>query len=758
MAADAPHGATGSNETVSIGSFNPTASLTPPRPPLRQPFYAPFGDAVRRHAPALFPVLQTARRALWRLAGSPLVWIAGLGALGVIGVAAFAPGLLASRLVLAGAALGGIVVLGLGALGWRLRRAIQTLSAENRRLAADIAHIHELAAGREGRVDRLVNDQRDVSGQLVQYAGAQTRSARALEDRLTALDNETGRTVHALRAQLSRTGEAARYGVEATLRAELSGLEARLAADNLANAGALRDDLASLQAELDQKLKDRAASTTASFGRAAQAAKRREAELQDQIDALQTMLLKAEGETASTRAAVSEAEAALREELKAVRQGLEQSLRAELDEAAAEAVARHDRELQAQIAELAKRLETASGAVADNLREELKGLQQAIKTAEEAAASARETAIAADGALRDELGAVRQGLEQRLRAEVDEATAESVGRLTERVQAVAMTTGESDANLRREIDTLRTQVDSDIKVPLEALTTTSKQALDIATGTQKAVSTFQKTGTMLQERVASAERQIGAIKYPDAPDVFVFFGHHKCGSRFFRNEVFGRIAESTGARVRKYHIANPPHHYSRLDDLDLPNIDFSGLGENGRDVVLFANATQRSLDKIRRTAEDWRGLRIIRDPRQVLVSNYFHHKGNHHVELNGWVWDQLKHDKPILNELPKEAGMLYELNNISKHVVEDLLLAPFDDERVLTLRLEDFSAEPKAHLEKIANFMKVPDIAGLNFNNTNANPESGPWRHHFTSNIREVFKERYGQALIDLGYEEDMDW
>lgn len=275
MAADAPHGATGSNETVSIGSFNPTASLTPPRPPLRQPFYAPFGDAVRRHAPALFPVLQTARRALWRLAGSPLVWIAGLGALGVIGVAAFAPGLLASRLVLAGAALGGIVVLGLGALGWRLRRAIQTLSAENRRLAADIAHIHELAAGREGRVDRLVNDQRDVSGQLVQYAGAQTRSARALEDRLTALDNETGRTVHALRAQLSRTGEAARYGVEATLRAELSGLEARLAADNLANAGALRDDLASLQAELDQKLKDRAASTTASFGRAAQAAKRR---------------------------------------------------------------------------------------------------------------------------------------------------------------------------------------------------------------------------------------------------------------------------------------------------------------------------------------------------------------------------------------------------------------------------------------------------------------------------------------------------
>ena len=203
-------------------------------------------------------------------------------------------------------------------------------------------------------------------------------------------------------------------------------------------------------------------------------------------------------------------------------------------------------------------------------------MQQALKRAEAEALSAHSAATQGDNALREELKAIRQGLEQRLRAEVDEATAESIGRLTERFEAVAMTAGESDAKLRREIDTLRSILDADVKAPLAALQTTSKQALEIATGTQKTVSTFRKTGTMLQERVTAAERQIGAIKYPDAPDVFVFFGHHKCGSRFFRNEVFGRIAESTGARVRSYKIANPPHHYSRLDDLDLPNIDFFG--------------------------------------------------------------------------------------------------------------------------------------------------------------------------------------
>ncbi len=239
----------------------------------------------------------------------------------------------------------------------------------------------------------------------------------------------------------------------------------------------------------------------------------------------------------------------------------------------------------------------------------------------------------------------------------------------------------------------------------------------------------------------------------------MFFGHHKCAYRFFRLEVFGRIAESTGARTRRYEIKDPPFHYSRMDELDLVNVDFRDLGKNGRDVVWFANASQRGLNKIKRNAGDWKGLRIIRDPRQVLISSYFHHKGDHpDVAEVGWVWDQLVKDKPILRELPEEDGILHELDNISKQVIEDQILAPFDDERVMTIRLEDFSQDPRGHLLQISEFLKVPDVAGINFGNTQANPGSGPWHKHFTSRIREAFKERYGQALIDLGYAEDMDW
>lgn len=243
-----------------------------------------------------------------------------------------------------------------------------------------------------------------------------------------------------------------------------------------------------------------------------------------------------------------------------------------------------------------------------------------------------------------------------------------------------------------------------------------------------------------------------------APSCIVFFGHHKCASRFFRLEVFRRVAEMTSARIRGYEIRNPPFHILNPEDLDLCNIDFSGIGKNGRDIFLFSNSTERSLDRIRRATSDWRGFRVLRDPRQVLVSNYFHHVGDHLTEASGWVWDQLLHDKPILRGLSKEEGLLYELDNISKQMIEKQLLAKFNTDRILTIKLEDFDQDPRQHLHELSDFLQIPEVTGIDFNRRFANPNSGPWQHHLTSRLREVFKARYGEALIELGYAKDLDW
>ncbi|HYZ05733.1 MAG TPA: sulfotransferase domain-containing protein, partial [Rubrobacter sp.] len=35
---------------------------------------------------------------------------------------------------------------------------------------------------------------------------------------------------------------------------------------------------------------------------------------------------------------------------------------------------------------------------------------------------------------------------------------------------------------------------------------------------------------------------------------------------------------------------------------------------------------------------------------------------------------------------------------------------------------------------------------------------AGDWKNHFTEKDRRVFKEEAGELLIQLGYEEDLDW
>ena len=369
------------------------------------------------------------------------------------------------------------------------------------------------------------------------------------------------------------------------------------------------------------------------------------------------------------------------------------------------------------------RIERASGRRAARLKREIRRSRGASAALGKKTRQHRRAAVAAIKTLRAESAALKDTL-----AGIDERTLKTHAVVKGDLADLASSIRAEAAALKG----LRAET-----VTLSNETVTLKNATDALR--KKDLPATVKDAAFLRERVAAGERQIAALRYPDAPSCLVFFGHRNCASRFFRFQVFERVAEMTGARIRY--------------------MDLADLGKDGRDVVLFANGTTRSLERIRRSTQSFRGLRVLRDPRQVLVSNYFHHKGNHPIEFDaGWVWDTLQRDRSILLSLPEEDGLLHELDSITKEVIEEQLLAPFDDERVLTIKLEEFAAEPPEYLARIAEFLEVPDIAGIDLGRTFANRDSGDWRHHFTSKLRDVFKQRYGQALIDLGYARDMDW
>lgn len=241
----------------------------------------------------------------------------------------------------------------------------------------------------------------------------------------------------------------------------------------------------------------------------------------------------------------------------------------------------------------------------------------------------------------------------------------------------------------------------------------------------------------------------------------IFFGHHKCGSRFFRFVFFDSIAKALNLPTVRYTIpeSRRPFHFDRLDMLDLENIDMVQVRASQPKIILFSNATARSLNLVQNNDKMWLGLRVIRDPRQILASNYFHHTGDHIASSpGGWVWVTLKRDQPILRSLPLEDGLIYELDHITGEILEEQISEPFDDSRVLTVKLENFSKTPYDQAKVILDFLSISRPIIFDPEKQFKNPKSSSWRECFSPRVINRFKEQYGDLLIKLGYEKDNDW
>jgi hypothetical protein len=239
----------------------------------------------------------------------------------------------------------------------------------------------------------------------------------------------------------------------------------------------------------------------------------------------------------------------------------------------------------------------------------------------------------------------------------------------------------------------------------------------------------------------------------------VFFGHHKFASRLFRLGVFKLIANNHGWDVVSYKVRSPPFHFSDLPDLDLHNIDFERLRSPEPAVINLLNSSAAVVSAIDAASPDFRGLRVLRDPRQVLVSAYFHHRDGHPTEGGpGWVWDKLAADRPILQKLPVEDGLLYELDNITASVLDDQVLAWRPDSRILEARVEDINIDREAFLVQLKRHLELRSVPDVDWGSTFSDSGAQDWSAHFTPKVTEIFKSRYGQALINMKYAEDFRW
>ena len=239
----------------------------------------------------------------------------------------------------------------------------------------------------------------------------------------------------------------------------------------------------------------------------------------------------------------------------------------------------------------------------------------------------------------------------------------------------------------------------------------------------------------------------------------VFFGHHKVASRFFRHIFFSKISNLHNLNIIDYStFLKKPLYFEKLSDLDFKTIKLEDFKNN---TILNLSNSRKDISDFIRKKFDFKGLHVVRDPRQIWISNYFHHLSGHPINtLNTkfpWFWKKLEKDRPILEKLSIQDGLLYELNNITADFFSDQLIPYEFDDRVYEIKLEEIVNNPKNSFRNICNFLNVLkpfDIENIFTKNQFKNQGSKSFQLLFNDMpiLKEEFENKYQSLLTKFNY------
>jgi len=265
----------------------------------------------------------------------------------------------------------------------------------------------------------------------------------------------------------------------------------------------------------------------------------------------------------------------------------------------------------------------------------------------------------------------------------------------------------------------------------------------------------------------------------------VFFGHHRCATTWTVTLILA-LSRELGLRVAQ------EDRYEKLPS-DLEKTGF----------LTHSNATDGIVRQL--ANREYRAFHVVRDPRDILVSSYFSDKYSHYV-----YGQQFAQFREQLGAMEFDEGLRLELERRTAEF-EALAQWNYHNPRVYETRYEDLTTSPFEEFSKILGFLGIPmPAAGPAYRAARARlaankllhrvgmsvpvggipPEwlhdlldkhsfqkiagrqkgqedqkshyrkgvAGDWVNYLTGANKELFKTRWGQLTLDLGYERDMDW
>jgi len=254
-------------------------------------------------------------------------------------------------------------------------------------------------------------------------------------------------------------------------------------------------------------------------------------------------------------------------------------------------------------------------------------------------------------------------------------------------------------------------------------------------------------------------------------NLIIHCAHHKVGSVWFKN-IFKRISKRYG----------------------LPfNINDASLIPKGRSLFI----DDHSRIKFNRLNQPYKGSHMIRDPRDIVISGYHYHKWTKEKWANTKIgnlgkridkyWPLLPVNdikkmtyKEYLNSLGTEDGIKAEMQGSAFLTIRDMIKFDYDNPNIFNFKYEDIIKDEKNMFIKIFThygfsqraISNCVDIAmDFSFEKI-ANRKRGSiqkkshlrsgksqqWKEEFSAANKKYFKQLFGENLIHLGYEKDLEW
>jgi hypothetical protein len=279
------------------------------------------------------------------------------------------------------------------------------------------------------------------------------------------------------------------------------------------------------------------------------------------------------------------------------------------------------------------------------------------------------------------------------------------------------------------------------------------------------------------------------------------FGHHKCASMWVHG-ICEQVCLDLGLRLGCVFGA---HEF----DGDLERY----VRQQHIDFLLYGNA---DFQQVQRLAMDgMRAFHYVRDPRDIVVSAYFSHRNSHSTA----AWPELIEYREKLRSCSKEQGLFLELEfraqqfqemrswkgntahgSIRSYRIEEVISRPYEtfveifgslglldeDYYSATNRLRFLLAKVSCraerllgngvHLPRVIRAMPTERLLGIvherEFSRLSGGRQKGQtdpashyrrgvhgdWLNHFSLEHLQYFKERYGDLVVQYGYESDPDW